>query len=55
MVSKMMLHSIVRFLVFFAAVTGAEAQHSRSNPQDRSLITRHFTAPLTRAMPSTRK
>lgn len=52
----MMLHSIVRFLVFFAAATGAEAAQSRSNPQARSLqLTRHFSAPGARAMPPTRK
>jgi hypothetical protein len=53
MVSKMMLHSIVRFLVFFAAVTGAEARTSRSNPQARSL--RHFAKPVAKDMPSDRK
>jgi high-affinity K+ transport system ATPase subunit B len=52
MVSKMMLLSIVRFLVFFAAVTGAEAR-SRSNPQARSL--RHFAKPVAKDMPSDRK
>jgi hypothetical protein len=56
MVSKMMLHSIVRFLVFFAAVTGAEARTSRSNPQARSLlIERHFAKPVAKDMPSDRK
>jgi hypothetical protein len=39
-----MLHNMVRFLVFFATAAGAEAAHSRSNPQARSLV-RHFTAP----------
>jgi hypothetical protein len=56
MVSKMMLHTIVRFLVFFAAVTGAEALGLSSSPLARSLqIERHFSAPEARDMPPTGK
>jgi hypothetical protein len=40
-----MLHNMVRFLLFFAAAAGAEAAQSRSDPQDRSLQERHFSAP----------
>jgi hypothetical protein len=53
MVSKMMLHSIAQFLVFFAAATGAEARSGSFQPA-RSLQ-RHFEHPDPRGMPATRK
>jgi hypothetical protein len=57
MVSKMMFRSIIQFLVFFAAATGAEA-HSRSFQQTRSLQelgTRHYDPPGAKDMPLNRK
>jgi hypothetical protein len=64
MVSKMMLHSLIQFLVFFAFATGAQAQtltfeKTAEQAQTRTFETtvggRHNSPPEPKAMPLNRK